>query len=212
MNRLKKALELRKHKYIKKKKGKGGKWEYTYKEFVGKRKGVDVKKISDGIRKAIKENPKRLTHGHTAQNAFWILKDGEVRKFKDRDIMNKKNVINVHSHSPENWKEAKKYKAQSFSGADLYVLNHMIKYGYGNTIVVIDARGIMDIFKGSDKIGKFTKRQCEFDLRLTDKDMNRIAEKYKIPVENRDKISRLILKEIAKMTGSVYLENVKWKI
>ena len=34
--------------------------------------------IKKSIKKAIKEDPKRLGHGHTAKTSFWILSTGEV--------------------------------------------------------------------------------------------------------------------------------------
>jgi len=210
---LKKALELRKHKYIKKKRGKGGEWEYIYKELKGKSKKIDIKKINIGIKKAIKEKSRRLTHGYTAINAFWILENGDIEQWNKKGITEReRNLINVHSHSPENYKEYPKSKMQTFSGGDLWALRHMIKYGYGNTIVVISAHGLMDVFKGSEKIGNYTKKMCEYEMLLTRENMDEIAKKYKIPVKGReDKIYRMVLRQIAKDTGSTYLENLKWK-
>jgi len=210
---LKKALELRKHKYIRKKRGKGGQWEYIYKELKGKSKKIDIKKINTGIRKAIKERPGRLTHGYTVTNSFWILKNGDIKQWNKKGLTEtEKNLINVHSHSAENYKDYPKRKLQTFSGGDLWALRHSVRYGYGDTMVVINAHGLMDIFKGSEKIGRFTKKQCEYERLLTREIMDEIAKKYKIPVKGReDKIYRMVLRQIAKDTGSTYLENLKWK-
>jgi len=205
-------LELRKHKYIRRKKGKGGKWEYVYKEAKGRSKKIDIKKISIGIKKAIKENPERLKHGYTAKNAFWILEDGSVKKWRGKDIIYKKNVINVHSHSPENYEKEEKNKLQTFSGMDLYALSHMIRRGYGDTTVVISAHGLMDIFKGSERIGEYTKKMCEYERLLTKEVEDKIAKKHKLPLKGRmETIFRMVLREIAKGTNSTYLEKVKWK-
>jgi len=209
---LQKVLELRKAKYIRRYKDKTGKWQYIYKDINKKKSKIDIKKIGVGIRKAIKENKGRLSHGYTATNAFWILSNGDIKKFKDKNIMNEKNVISVHSHSPENYEKQKKSELQTFSGGDLYGLAHMIKYNYGNTLVVVNAHGIMDVFKGSNKFGKLKKNVLEYEKQLTRENMNKIAEKHKIPIKGQeDKIYRMVLRELAKVTDSEYLEKVNWK-
>jgi hypothetical protein len=228
--KLKKSLGLEKSKYLRKYK-KNGKWIYVYQESKDKTravveekrtgvkkektqtaKGIDIKRISNGIKKAIKENPERLKHGYTAKNAFWILETGEVVPFKDKDIMNRRNVINVHSHSPENWEKAPKGNFQSFSGADMVALQHMLKYGYGDTIAVIVAEGQMDIFKGSDKLRHKNKKYLEFERELSPKVMDEIQKKYKMKTKDREiNIYRMVLKEIARETGSTYLEKINWK-
>jgi len=220
---LRKALELRKAKEypvgkvtIHKdgtqwRKTKVGEWVQVKKG--RKRRGINIKKINDGIKKAIKEKSGRLTHGYTVTNAFWILENGNIEQWNKKGITEReRNLINVHSHSPENYKEHPKLKMDTFSGGDLWALRHMIKYGYGDTLVVIDAHGKMDIFKGSEKIGEFTRKQCEFERLLTREKYDEIAKKYKIPIKQREeKIKRMVLRQIAKDTGSTYMEKVRWK-
>jgi len=193
---------------------KTGEWVQVKKDIKRKDKEkIDIRRISSGIEKAIRERPKRLSHGYTATNAFWILENGDIKQWNVKDVIKReRNLVSVHSHSGESYEKEKKDKLQTFSGGDLWVLRHMIRYGYGDTIVVISAHGLMDIFKGSERIGDYTKKMCEYESLLTKEVVEKIAKKHKLPLKGRmETVFRMVLREIAKGTGSTYMEKVRWK-
>lgn len=157
--------------------------------------GIDIDFIKTNIQKAVKEDPKRLGHGHTGKTGFWILPDGKILPHSKgfKEAYKVKNVINVHSHSGAEGYNDSSRKLDCFSGGDIAVLRHMLRYGYGDTIVVISREGEMMIIKG----GNWKKEDETFERKLT---KERSEENY---LE--------LLKNISKKRNALFIINKKWK-
>ena len=119
-------------------------------------------RIIKGIRKAVREDPKRLIHGgevtskgewHSdVEKPFWITKDGKIFSYRDfSKIPVKKDLIGVHSHSMEVSKKGEKSPFYTFTSRDIKVLQEISKRKYGDTIVVIMADGRMHILRTTKK-------------------------------------------------------------
>ena len=119
---------------------------------------LSLSNIKTSIKKAIKEDPKRLGHGHTGKTSFWILSNGEVIPFKEhKKALEDGNAINVHSHSSASGKDDKGF--ETFSGGDVATLKWMQTYGAGDTMALISAKGQLHILKG----GSWSKKDEKYD-------------------------------------------------
>ena len=179
--------------------------------------------LSEMIQKATSQDAKRLAHGYTKYNAFWI-EGNEIYPNNDwKRAMAGKAVISVHSHSPDNyqylddpsWKpevaaEAKRLDPINF--ADLFALQHMIKYGYGDTLVVISAYGEYEYVR-------YTEKTNSAFLELSKKKLYSFDQiPYERKVEYNQKtgktqkdMSREILKDFCDSYGLVYRTGLRWK-
>lgn len=165
---------------------------------------INVEFIKKHIQKAVKEDPKRLTHGDTGKTAFWILPSGKIlphsKGFKEAYKVG--NVISVHSHSPVNANDPrfKNIPFDTFSGEDLRTLDHMLKYGFGDTSVVISINGYMDILKG----GNWKKKDFKYD-KFTGREIEKLELEY-----GKDWRVKL-LTDLAKERGATYKRKKRWK-
>lgn len=179
--------------------------------------------LSEMIKKATLQDAKRLAHGYTKYNAFWI-EGNEIYPNNDwKRAMAGKGVISVHSHSPDNyqylddpsWKpdvaaEAKKLDPINF--ADMFALQHMIKYGYGDTLVVISAYGEYEYVR-------YTERTNPEFLKLSKKKLYSFDQiPYERKVEYNQKtgktqkdMSRELLKDFCDSYGLIYRTGLRWK-
>ena len=179
--------------------------------------------LSEMIQKATSQDAKRLSHGYTKYNAFWI-EGNEIYPNNDwKRAMAGKAVISVHSHSPDNyqylddpsWKpevaaEAKRLDPINF--ADLFALQHMIKYGYGDTLVVISAYGEYEYVR-------YTERTNPVFLKLSKKKLysfdqtpyERQVEYNKKTGKSQKDMSREILNDFCDSYGLIYRTGLRWK-
>jgi len=103
--------------------------------------------LVENIQKALQERPERLTHGYTSKNAFWIDAEGNIYQHnKYQDIPQKTNLINVHSHMPDNYKEYPNKRWDTFNASDVHSgLIWTAKQKVGNKTVVITSPNTVDI-------------------------------------------------------------------
>ena len=103
--------------------------------------------LAENIQKALQERPERLTHGYTSKNAFWIDAEGNIYQHnKYQDIPQKTNLINVHSHMPDNYKEYPNKRWDTFNASDVHSgLIWTAKQKVGNKTVVITSPNTVDI-------------------------------------------------------------------
>jgi hypothetical protein len=119
---------------------------------------VSLPVIKSAIKKAVKEDPARLGHGHTGRTTFWILSDGEILpwsawKKEWKRIIADKNAISFHSHSSASGKDDQGF--ETFSGGDIQSL----RGGYHDQIGLISAQGQLHILQG----GKWKKSDERYD-------------------------------------------------
>ena len=142
--------------------------------------------LKSAIKAAVKEDPKRLGHGHTGKTAFWILSTGEIVPFKDhKAAIADGDAIIFHSHSPASGKDDKGF--ETFSGPDIGNLIWSMKYGAGDTIGLISSQGQLHLLKG----GNWTKKDLRYDA-------------------NTDVDKTELLKSLAKERGAKFTVT-KWK-
>lgn len=154
-----------------------------FKQYINE--SISISTIKQGIKKAVKENPKRLGHGHTAYTSFWIEEDGNILTFKDYKKI-KTTAVNVHSHSSASGKDDKGF--ETFSGGDIAVLRWMQQYNIGDTIALISALGQLHVLKG----GNWKKKD----------------ERYEVDKQYESKTE--LLKELAKQRNAKFT-TTKWK-
>lgn len=110
---------------------------------------LSIPLLKKSIGKAVKEDPKRLGHGHTAKTSFWILSTGEILPWSSwkkewKRIIDDKDAISFHSHSSASGKDDKGF--ETFSGGDIQSL----RKGYHNQMGLISAKGELHILKGGN--------------------------------------------------------------
>lgn len=115
-----------------------------FKEYIIEEISLSI--IKNAIKKAVKEDPKRLGHGDTGKTTFWILSTGEILpwsawKKEYKRIINDKDAINFHSHSSASGKDDKGFTV--FSGGDI----HSFRNGYHNQMGLISALGQLYIIQ-----------------------------------------------------------------
>lgn len=166
------------------------------------------------IQKAVDEEPKRLTHGNTKYNAFWIDDNSIVPNNEWKKVLLSKNVISVHSHSPEN------YYAYSITQSpldplnfgDLEVLQYMVKNKFGNTIVVFSAYGEFEYVKFTSQSNPSFLKLSRAKLRKFD----RIPYEYKVKLFedkgwDEKTIAREVLRSFCKEYNLDYKTGLRWK-
>jgi hypothetical protein len=151
---------------------------------------ISLSLIKKAIKKAIKEDPKRLGHGPS----FWVMSNGEIidnKQWKKRwkEILDDKDAIQFHSHSSSSGKDDKGF--DTFSGGDIKMLKGLQQYGI-DQIGLISAKGQMHILKG----GSWSKKDERYEDRIE-------GER-----ESGDKIS--ILRNLAKKRGGELIIS-RWK-
>lgn len=164
----------------------------------------NINHLQTAIQKAIAEKPSRLSHGDTNKNAFWIDGNKIIPHNKYKEVLSSKNVISVHSHSPENYKNynAETDKFEPLNGADLETLQHMVKYGYGATIALISAYGELEYIR-------FTENSNRNFLKLTSSQLRKANE---LPLEHRGPdMYRKLMKSFCDHYGLEYVTGLRWK-
>lgn len=160
--------------------------------------------LASNIQKAIAEDPQRLSHGHTKYNAFWI-DTGKIVPYNEyKKVLKSQNVISVHSHSAEGWKTRNEITEpfEPLNGADLEGLQHMVKYGYGNTLALISAYGQLEYIR-------FTKDSDRRFLALTRKQLYKAHE---LPLEHRTtEMYRKLMQSFCEHYRLEYKTGLRWK-
>lgn len=179
--------------------------------------------ISELIQKATTKDPKRLAHGDTKYNAFWIEGNEIYPNNEWKRAMAGKGVISVHSHSPDNyqylddpsWKpdvaaEAKKLDPINF--ADMFALQHMIKYGYGDTIVVISVYGEYEYVRYTEKTNPAFLRLSKKKLYSYDQiPYERQVEYINQTGKTQKDMCRENLKDFCNSYGLIYKTGLRWR-
>ncbi len=132
------------------------------------KEGISLPIIKKAIKQAVKDDPKRLGHGHTAKTSFWILSTGDIISQADwkkewKRIIDDKDAIQFHSHSPASGKGDKGF--ETFSGGDIQAFRLTQSYGI-NQIGLISAKGQLHILKG----GSWTKKDERYSDNIVDQD------------------------------------------
>lgn len=147
-----------------------------FKEYMNEDISLSILKKS--IQKAVKEDPKRLGHGHTGKTAFWVLSNGDILpwsawKKEWKRIIDDKDAINFHSHSSASGKDDKGFSP--LSGGDI----NSFRNGYHNQMGIISASGELHILKG----GNWKKEDERWEDKIP-KDMDKL-EYFKELVKKR---------------------------
>ncbi len=125
--------------------------------------GMPTDRIAEGVQKAVKKNNRRIVHGDTGENAFYISAgDGEVYSWRTGQTELKKNAGNasVHSHSAENWNSLMDITGHDepptrFSETDLRIFRNSAYRGIVDTDVLIMGDGRMLALRCDPETSKF---------------------------------------------------------
>jgi hypothetical protein len=168
------------------------------------------------IRKAVEQDPHRLSHGNTATNAFWI--DGEkIYPYNKLNLSandKRTGLISVHSHSGENWKDynEKTDELQPLNGGDLAGLTHIVKYGYGDTLALISAYGELEYIrftKDSDR--SFLSLSPKQLMKKTEVPYNAVEEFVKKGMGTQYDLWRKLLKSLCDYYNLEYHTGLRWR-
>jgi len=187
--------------------------------------------VAKGIRAAIKEDPRRETHGYTKDTSFFVYPDGEVSpwsrprfpwpsklagKLLQRTADPPRDMTMVHSHSAENWEQWERLTQQqepftTFSLGDVKVLRNLVRARMGNSLALIMADGRMDTLSVPDNaVQEFQSIEDEaLETEVEGTKWERATLFLKeIPWWEVD---RRLMRRFARMNGLEYTEDLWWK-
>ena len=185
---------------------------------------MGIERIAAGIREAVKQDPRRATHGDTKYNAFFILPDGGILSWDQYGQLPRSapgqpaaDTAAVHSHSAENWKWYEQTSGQKepfspLNAGDVKAFQQLVNAGAANTMALIMADGRLEVLHApyTAQSGRFraaTKRMITNRVEGTARRRAEAWQAAKAPEE----VDRAFLRPFAASHGLRYLENLRWK-
>lgn len=186
---------------------------------------LPIESIAAGIRKAIRDDPARATHGDTRYNAFYVTPMGKVipadkwmelpRATADEPLP---DAVSVHSHSAENWRwyertSGEKEPFSPLNAGDVQVLQNYVKSGMLNTMALIMADGRMQILHVPEtaRRGRFAMASKRLITNRVEGTRQQREAAYRSTSKTTAEVETDFLRSFARTFGLDLYEDLRWK-